>query len=86
MRLALLFIRDGAPEVAEDVVEEAAAPAAVPVVVAVVVERSVLLQLAADFELPLLLLFLRQPPPTGTLLRAPPRVQYLLQVLQKCLG
>lgn len=34
-------------------------------------------------ELPLLLLFLRQPPPTGTFLKVPPRVQYLLQALQK---
>lgn len=40
-----------------------------------------------DFELLLLLLlFLRQPPPTGTFLRAPPLVQYLRQVLQKCRG
>lgn len=31
-------------------------------------------------------LVLRQPPPMGTLRRAPPLVQYLLQVLQKCLG
>jgi len=37
-------------------------------------------------ELPLLLLFLRQPPPTGTFLKAPPRVQYLLQALQKWRG
>ena len=35
---------------------------------------------------PLLRLFLRQPPPTGTFRRAPPLVQYLRQVLQKCLG
>ena len=31
-------------------------------------------------------LFFRQPPPMGTLRKAPPLVQYLLQVLQKCLG
>lgn len=43
--------------------------------------------LAGDLELEdLLLLFLRQPPPTGTLRRAPPLVQYLLQVLQKWRG
>lgn len=42
---------------------------------------------AGDFELlPLLLLFLRHPPPTGTFLRAPPLVQYLRQVLQKWRG
>lgn len=29
---------------------------------------------------------LRQPPPTGTLRREPPLVQYLLQPLQKYLG
>lgn len=33
-----------------------------------------------------LLLFLRQPPPTGTFLRAPPRVQYRLHDLQKWRG
>lgn len=32
------------------------------------------------------LLFFLQPPPTGTLRRAPPFVQYLLQVLQKWRG
>ena len=32
------------------------------------------------------LLFFLQPPPIGTLRKAPPLVQYLLQVLQKCLG
>ena len=32
------------------------------------------------------LLFLRQPPPTGTFRSAPPLVQYLRQVLQKCRG
>lgn len=32
------------------------------------------------------LLFFLEPPPTGTFLRDPPRVQYLLQVLQKYLG
>lgn len=50
--------------------------------------------LAGDFDLAaedllqllLLLLFLLQPPPTGTLRNAPPRVQYLLQVLQKWRG
>lgn len=46
--------------------------------------------LAGDLEalllVPLLLLFLLQPPPTGTLRRAPPLVQYLLQVLQKWRG
>lgn len=31
-------------------------------------------------------LFFLEPPPTGTFLRDPPSVQYLLQVLQKCLG
>lgn len=31
-------------------------------------------------------LFFREPPPTGTFLRVPPSVQYLLQVLQKYLG
>ena len=31
-------------------------------------------------------LFRREPPPTGTFLRDPPLVQYLLQVLQKYLG
>ena len=48
---------------------------------------------AEDFEelpppllLPLLRLLRLQPPPTGTFRRAPPLVQYLLQVLQKCLG
>lgn len=40
----------------------------------------------AELPLPLLRLFLRQPPPTGTLRRAPPRVQYRRQVLQKCRG
>lgn len=46
--------------------------------------------LTGDLEvlllLPLLLLFLLQPPPTGTFLSAPPRVQYLRQVLQKWRG
>jgi hypothetical protein len=32
------------------------------------------------------LLFFLEPPPTGTFLRDPPAVQYLLQVLQKYLG
>lgn len=32
------------------------------------------------------LLFFLEPPPTGTFLRDPPSVQYLLQVLQKYLG
>ena len=32
------------------------------------------------------LLFFLDPPPTGTFLRDPPSVQYLLQVLQKYLG
>lgn len=32
------------------------------------------------------LLFFLQPPPTGTFLRDPPLVQYLLQPLQKYLG
>lgn len=32
------------------------------------------------------LLFFLEPPPTGTFLRVPPSVQYLLQVLQKYLG
>ena len=42
---------------------------------------------AGDFELLLLLfLFLRHPPPTGTFLRAPPRVQYRRHVLQKWRG
>ncbi|OMP06056.1 hypothetical protein CCACVL1_01731 [Corchorus capsularis] len=31
-------------------------------------------------------LFFRQPPPIGTFRNAPPLVQYLRQVLQKCLG
>jgi len=31
-------------------------------------------------------LFFLQPPPTATFLRVPPRVQYRLQALQKCLG
>ena len=31
-------------------------------------------------------LFFLEPPPTGTFLRDPPSVQYLLQVLQKYLG
>lgn len=31
-------------------------------------------------------LLFRQPPPTGTLRRTPPLVQYLRQLLQKCLG
>ena len=31
----------------------------------------------------LALLFYLQPPPTGTVLKVPPLVQYLLQVLQK---
>lgn len=34
----------------------------------------------------LLLLFLRQPPLSGTVLRVPPQVQYLWQVLQKWRG
>ncbi|GJT40199.1 pol polyprotein, partial [Tanacetum coccineum] len=37
-------------------------------------------------ELADLVFFFLQPPPTGTLRRAPPLVQYLRQVLQKCLG
>lgn len=32
------------------------------------------------------LVFLREPPPTGMFLRAPPLVQYLLQLLQKWRG
>lgn len=32
------------------------------------------------------LLFFLEPPPTGTFLKEPPSVQYLLQVLQKYLG
>ena len=32
------------------------------------------------------LLFFLDPPPTGTFLRDPPSVQYLLQALQKYLG
>ncbi|KAI8015048.1 hypothetical protein LOK49_LG05G00045 [Camellia lanceoleosa] len=41
--------------------------------------------LTRDFELllPLLILFLRQPPPRGTLLRAPPLVQRLQRSLAK---
>ena len=38
-----------------------------------------------DAELWIFLFFL-EPPPTGTFLRDPPSVQYLLQVLQKYLG
>lgn len=36
-----------------------------------------------DLEADLLRLLRRSPPPTGTLRRAPPRVQYRRQVLQK---
>lgn len=38
-----------------------------------------------DVEVVIFLFFL-EPPPTGTFLRDPPSVQYLLQVLQKYLG
>lgn len=53
-------------------------------------EFAVSLLAGSDLELLLLplllLLFLLQPPPTGTLLKAPPLVQYLLQALQKWRG
>nr|GMC88223.1 Armadillo-type fold [Ipomoea batatas] len=39
-----------------------------------------------DDDLLILLLFFLHPPPTGTFLKVPPLVQYLLQALQKCLG
>lgn len=48
--------------------------------------RSLLLTGDLELVLDFVRLFLLQPPPTGTFLRAPPLVQYLLQVLQKCLG
>lgn len=42
---------------------------------------------AGEFELlPLVLFSLLQPPPMGRFLKAPPLVQYLLQVLQKWRG
>lgn len=50
------------------------------VVVVVVVEEEELAKEEEDF------LFFLEPPPTGTFLKDPPSVQYLLQVLQKYLG
>lgn len=45
-------------------------------------EEDDLLAEEVDFDL----LLRRHPPPTGTLRKAPPRVQYLRHVLQKCRG